>query len=214
MPQKFLDWGQARSCTLSQRTFKKLHTLLDHHQSPFSAGPIQGATHLARTKSTAYCMLPYMSPAVGPHYKPDHSTSGEELWAPCRTWVRCVTPCHQPHWWWSAGFPAGPWQNHTHIIRNFTTSLRNKEVHASLLKNHSKNLHIFFIFMPNNCTNCEWGLGALMRTKWGLFHRKGPHEDLGPQWGPEGRLCTVLAPLTLYLGDSFFHIQRIIGMVI
>ena len=41
----------------------------------------------------------------------------------------------------------------------------------------------------SNWTNFKWGLGALMiRTKWGLFHRKGPHEDLGPHWGPEGRL--------------------------
>ena len=38
----------AGSCRLPWRTFKKLHTSLDHHQSPFSAGPTQGATHLAK----------------------------------------------------------------------------------------------------------------------------------------------------------------------
>ena len=132
-----------------------------------------------------------MSPAVGPHYKIDHSTSVEELWAPCRTWVRCVPPCHRPHWWGSAGSPAGPWQNYTHRLRNLTTS--QASVTRKCMVPFWKHITKIYTFSSSSCltnwTNCEWGLGALMRTKWGLFHRKGPHEDLGPQWGFEGRLC-------------------------
>ena len=36
----------------------------------------------------------------------------------------------------------------------------------------------------------KWGLGA---------SRKGPHEDLGPQWGPKGRLCVVSCTVFEYM---------------
>ena len=67
----------AGSCRLPWRTFKKLHTSLDHHQSPFSAGPTQGATHLAKHQINSLLqdsLHESCSTAVGPYRKARHLT--------------------------------------------------------------------------------------------------------------------------------------------